>query len=288
MVFITYKYNLLISKHIIMNPLEKFYRQPKIYIQLPSKGAYYPEGVLDGDALNVPIYAMTGMDELIMKTPDALFNGEATVRLIESCCPYIKNAKFIPSLDTDTLLAAIRIATFGDSITITHKCEKCKEDNSYDISAQNIIDHYSKLPYDNKLELPQMTIYFRPLTYDQITLFNIENFKLQKSLVQLAVIEDTEKRQNVLDEIYGNLGLLQASIFIASIESIQLEETIVTDSAQIAEWISNCDREYYTKIKEHLEKIKTVWSMPKSKVKCTNCDHEELVDVSLDQSHFFV
>ena len=50
------------------------------------------------------------VDEIIFKTPDALFNGEATVRVVESCCPYIKDAKDMPSIDVDALLVAIHLS----------------------------------------------------------------------------------------------------------------------------------------------------------------------------------
>ena len=88
------------------NPLQKYFRQPKVFISLPSKGLFYPEGALQGDHNNAPIFGMTGMDEIIFKTPDALFNGEATVKVVESCCPYIKDAKDMPSIDVDALLVA--------------------------------------------------------------------------------------------------------------------------------------------------------------------------------------
>jgi len=106
------------------NPLQKFFRQPKVYVSLPSKGLYYEPGSLIGDYNNVPVFAMSGMDEIIMKTPDALFTGEATAKVIESCCPYIKNAKTMPSIDIDALLIAIRIATFGEKMTVTQTCQK--------------------------------------------------------------------------------------------------------------------------------------------------------------------
>ena len=77
----------------VYNPLQKYFRQPKIFIKLPSKGLYYDREVLNGDHNNVPIFAMTGMDEIIYKTPDALYSGEATIKVIESCCPYITNAQ---------------------------------------------------------------------------------------------------------------------------------------------------------------------------------------------------
>ena len=91
------------------NPLKQYFRQPKIFIGLPSKGVYNKENTLDGDISNMPVYGMTGMDEILMKTPDALISGESTVRIIESCCPFIKDAWELSSLDTDLVLTSIRI-----------------------------------------------------------------------------------------------------------------------------------------------------------------------------------
>ena len=71
------------SSNIEQNPLRKYFRQPKVYITLPSRGKYYAEGVLDMPSTNeLPVFAMTAKDELIIKTPDALLNGQATVEII--------------------------------------------------------------------------------------------------------------------------------------------------------------------------------------------------------------
>jgi len=56
------------------NPLQQYFRQPKIYIKLPSGGVFNKLGSLQGDVTNMPVYGMTGMDEIIMKTPDALMS----------------------------------------------------------------------------------------------------------------------------------------------------------------------------------------------------------------------
>jgi len=70
------------------NPLASFYRQPKIYVRLPSKGEFYTPGSLDvSENGEYPVYAMTAKDELLFKTPDALLNGTSTVELIKSCIP---------------------------------------------------------------------------------------------------------------------------------------------------------------------------------------------------------
>lgn len=269
------------------NPLQKYFRQPKIYITLPSKGLYYKQGILAGDHANVPIYAMTGMDEILMKTPDALFNGEATIKLIESCCSYIKDAHFVPSLDIDVILTAIRIATFGESMSVTHTCKNCGTENEYDIDLTKVIEHYADKQYDNRLSIKDMTVNFRPLNYQELSEFNLENFKLQRLLGQLNNVNEDEKQKHI-DAVYVKLGEIQAQLFLLSIESVQTPETLVTEQDYIREWLVNSSRDDYSKIKEHLEKTKDSWSMPKHQVKCSNCGTEASIEVGLDQSNFFV
>lgn len=79
------------STNMEQNPLKKYFRQPKVYVTLPSKGEYWPDGTIEiPESGEFPIYAMTAKDELAMKTPDALLNGQATVDVIQSCVPNIK------------------------------------------------------------------------------------------------------------------------------------------------------------------------------------------------------
>ena len=61
------------------NPLGKYYRQPQIYIKLPSGGRYYPKEVYTPtETGEIPILPMTAKDEMAFKTPDAMINGQAT------------------------------------------------------------------------------------------------------------------------------------------------------------------------------------------------------------------
>jgi len=70
---------------MVQNPLQQYFRQPKIWVGLPSNGVYSESGTFDGDVSNMPIFGMTGMDEIILKTPDALITGESTIKIIQSC-----------------------------------------------------------------------------------------------------------------------------------------------------------------------------------------------------------
>ena len=69
------------------NPLGKYYRQPQIYIKLPSKGKYYTADVFTPtETGEIPVLPMTAKDELAFKTPDAMMNGQATVDVSSRVC----------------------------------------------------------------------------------------------------------------------------------------------------------------------------------------------------------
>ena len=72
------------------NPLKRYYRQPQISIQLPSRERYYPDDVVQKTTTREhPVLPMTAMDELAFRTPDSMMNGQASVDVIKSCIPTI-------------------------------------------------------------------------------------------------------------------------------------------------------------------------------------------------------
>ena len=112
------------------NPLKQYFRQPAIYLKLPSNGRFWPAGSLEMPPnQELPVFPMTAMDEISYKTPDALFNGQATVDVIQSCVPAIKDAWQIPMVDMNPVLVAIRIASSGHNINIESKCPACENIN---------------------------------------------------------------------------------------------------------------------------------------------------------------
>ena len=87
------------------NPLKAFFRQPAIYLKLPSNGAYWPEDAIEFPTnRELPVYPMTAVDEITYRTPDALFSGQSVVNVIESCIPNIKNAWSAPFVDVNSIL----------------------------------------------------------------------------------------------------------------------------------------------------------------------------------------
>ena len=60
------------------NPLAGHFRVPKLYTELPSGGKFYDSDTIDfTENDELPVFPMTAKDEIMLKNPDALLNGEA-------------------------------------------------------------------------------------------------------------------------------------------------------------------------------------------------------------------
>lgn len=270
------------------NPLQQYFRQPKIYVGLPSKGIFNKIGSVQGDVTNMPVYGMTGSDEIIMKTPDALMSGHSTVKVIESCCPFIKDAWEMSAVDIELVLAAIRIATYGNEITVSHTCTECKASNDYDLDLSTFIDHFRAFVYNNSIRVGALTVRLQPLTYRISTTFANRNYEMRKQLQQVATMTDPVAQQALVTELYEKLGNLQTEIFNNSIESVETSTETVTDREFIMEWINNCDKSFFDAIKAKFDENRSMIKAPPFKAKCDACGHESDVTFELDESNFFV
>jgi hypothetical protein len=271
-----------------LNPLQKYFRQPKIYISLPSKGIYSAAGSIEKLGEQMPVMSMTGMDEILLKTPDALLNGEATVKVIESCCPYIKNAWEVSNLDIDLILISIRIATYGNSMDISSTCPACSSENDYEVDLMRLVDHFTQCEYDNKIVVDELTVFIRPLSYKTMTDFSIKTFELQKYLQPSLQIENEDERTTALAEMYSKMADSQKASYIESIDSVQAPEGVVDERAYITEWIINSEKVIFDAIKAQIDKNNNVWRIPDMEVECKECGHKHSTSIQMDQSNFFV
>jgi hypothetical protein len=270
------------------NPLQKYFRQPKLYVSLPSKGAYLEPDILKGSAEDMPVFAMTGMDEILLKTPDALFNGESTAKVIQSCCPHITDGWKISAIDLDSLLIAIRIATYGNIMEIEHTCGNCATENEYDVDLGTLNNHFLNIEFNDTIIIGEITIKVRPLTYREMTTFNLENFTLQKKLMQAAQNFDEPENQKLVNELYTEIAGLQNKVFIQSIESVVVPDGKVDNPEFIQEWIKNSETELFEKIKQHIDENRKNWKLQSVAVECAACNAKANLEITMDQTNFFV
>jgi hypothetical protein len=271
------------------NPLSNYYRQPKLYLKLPSRGEFYPDDSIDRSEIGeYPVYAMTAKDELMLKTPDALLNGQATVEVIKSCVPAIKNPWRMPSIDIDALLIAIRIATYGENMEFSSKCPSCGHFNDLVFNLINYLDHASTFEYNNVIDVGPLKIYIRPYDYKELTKNAIKSLEQQKiiSIVNDETLSD-EERVEQFGESFVKLTELTVNVVAGCIDRIETPEGSVDDRQLILEFINNTSNEAFNAINNRIVELKDDISIKSQHAKCQECDHDYMIDVTLDQSNFF-
>ena len=267
--------------------LEKHKRQPKIYIDLPMS-QYYPEGVLEeGQTTSLPVYGMTATDEMMIKTPDALFNGEATKSVIKSCIPTILDPGRMPTMDIDFCLIAIRLATYGEAMGIEVTCPSCKEKSEFDLNLQNYLEKYQNRYFNNKVSIEGLTFYFNPVDYNTMTKFSLDLYTIQRSLVSLPEDWTQDQKDAHVKEQLENSAKLNLNLMLSYINLIEAEDESETDPSEISNFIANSDRKFFSEIKKHVEKIKNDFETPATEIDCPHCQHNFTTKVPMDYSNFF-
>jgi len=271
------------------NPLSNYFRRPSIYITLPSKGKFYPEGALElTENEELPVYPMTAVDEITYRTPDALFNGTSIIEVIQSCMPSIKDAWAIPSIDLDTILSAIRIATYGHTLEIGTTCPKCEEEAEYGVDLRKIIEQLDIGEYDSSINSGDLEIHIKPLTYKDINESSLVQFEEQKIA---SVLEDTEmseeEKLKLLSKTFKKISEVTITTISKSIEYIKTPETMVSDSEQINEFLHNCERSVFETIKNKVLTLRSNSELKPLHIKCMECENEYEQPFTLDMSNFF-
>lgn len=282
-------------KPIQQNPLQKYFRQPKIYVPLPSKGKYYPPNSIEiPETGDFPVYPMTARDEIMMKTPDALVNGETTVQVIQSCMPNIKNAWDVPSIDLDTIMLAIRIASYGEKMEMDINIPVTGEEQKYDLNLVELLDSMSGIDYDQTVTIEDLQVNIKPLTYRDFTETSLKTFEEQK-IFNLLNNEKvgTEEKLLKFNQSFRKLTDLTILTLEKSIQSITGDGFQVTDQKHIKEFVDNADKSVFKSIIDHIDQQKNKFSIKPLKITATPEQIEQgvpetfEVPLTFDSSVFF-
>lgn len=279
------------------NPLTKYYRQPSIYIGLPTGGQYYDQEVFEPTTTGeLPVLPMTAKDEMAFKTPDALMNGQATVDVIRSCIPNIKDPWKIVNYDLDTVLLAIRIATYGETMDITTNVPNINEQITHSVNLVTILEQLKGIQFkDTLVTKDNFTVKLKPLTYKDIVDTQVKTFQEQKTVAGITQsnLSEEEKTQRYVDS-FKKLTDLNFSMMIDSIISIITPDgEEVTDRAQINEFLENAESRRVQEIQEGLIDLRNQAAIKPLKLQATEDQIKRGAPVSFevpltfDNSNFF-
>lgn len=274
------------------NPLIKHFRQPQLHIKLPSLGKWWAQGSLELPVTGeLPVYAMTAKDEITAKTPDALLNGQASVDVIESCCPAIKNAWKLPVVDLDAILIAIRIATYGPRMEFTSVCPHCGHKNEHAADLNVLMDRITCPDFDTTVKVNGLEIYLKPITFQEYNANSMETYEEQRLI---AVVADQSLPQDEklvkFNELFKRLVSITVNQVVKAVGGIKTEDGIlVEDQTQLTEFFENCERPIWDAVKARLQQLSDGSELRNIPVACDEdeCRKSYTAPLMFELSNFF-
>lgn len=248
------------------NPLKNYFRQPSIYVKLPSKGKYYPAGAVSLSENNeVGVMPMTAKDELTIKTPDALLNGQATVDVIRSCVPDIKDPWSMPMMDVDTVMLAIRIASYGDTMEVNAPVPVVKEMMSLVVNLNELLDRVPAGEFDEHCVLSNgLHIRLMPRSYRMITNTQMKTFEEQRLMQTVSNSELSESEKiSKFTKIFSNISALTVDNMTDMIVSVTTPDgNTVNDRLYIKDFVYNMDTNTAKEIQNHIDSQINIGRIP--------------------------
>ena len=233
---------------------------------------------------------MTIKDEILLKTPDALMNGEGMAEMIASCCPNIKDVWEIPLVDLDAILIAIRLASYGQGMDMSSTCTNCGADNEHTIDLRTVLDNLTPVKkYSDVNVLNNLAFKLRPQTYKDLNRAGLIGFEQEKliSVINNSDLSDEEKKA-MFQDAFDKLTELNIATLVSCIESITTEEgVVVAEPLMIDDFLNHTDRSTYDKIKELIQSAVGANSLDPVEVECSECNTKYKIAVEFNQTSFF-
>jgi hypothetical protein len=228
-------------------------------------------------------------------------NGQGVVDVIHSCVPAIKDAWQMPSIDVDSTLIAIRIASYGHSMEFDSKCPKCRADHTYALDLRHMMSTIKCPDYEQLLDLEKVKIKFKPQNYlhtSHIGKVGFEIQKLQQSLDNMdqddMTMEQEEMRRAAMSTQLERLATINQKVLTDSTAMVvavgrEGEQDIqVTDPAHIIEFYSKLDGKTFNLIQTQLNTLQQEANIKPVPVNCQTCNEEMDLTILFDYSNFFV
>lgn len=276
------------------NPLAQYYRKPGTYITLPSQGKFYSVTPKMSDTGELAVYPMTAKDELALKNPDSLLNGEAIKQVIASVCPDIKNVNEIPAPDIDAILVAMRMTSYGDDmeLDIAHGCDASEgKSQRVTVGLGSVLGTLKLIPDDkgNVTLSNGVVVKLKPYSLEaQSKLLRTQFTTMRQIQAADAANRSLEERADIANKGYEELAVLSQELLARSIVSVTLPDgTVVTKFEHIYDWVKNLDRASNERLDDELKEFNKFGIVRTVQVKCDYCGEHYTSDMLFDPTAFF-
>jgi hypothetical protein len=245
---------------------------PTEFVDLPSKGALYPEGHPAHGLDSIEIRHMTAKEEDILTSESLIKKGIALDRVVDSLIvdKRIKAANLLIG-DKNALLIAARITGFGPDYGVKITCPVCITENDCNIDLQAI---KSKSPEETDSKLLENGNY--EIVFPEYNNLAVE-VKLLRGADERKLTQNREQRRKAKKE---------DSLITDQLGAIIVRVNEVIDPALLKQFVEQCPTKISREIRTRYEKIMpdVDMSVPFT---CSNCEYESEVDMPMTAEFFW-
>ena len=258
------------------------HRPPDLYLPLNTES--WAPGAIDLTYGDLEIWSMSFYDEILLRNPDGLVNGQSMAKIISRCIPRIKNPWLIPENDYQHIIAGLTLASYGNKITVKVKCDKCKESNEYQLNLQNFLET-QKHSTPKTFNIGDLQFVLGDAVYKDLVVYRNNNYRLLKSITHIQsnpeVAFDVELLQKEINQYRKNEIWLKSR----RIKKIEVAGMGAFDQPdQIKSLIESFNKETMTQL--------DILALNRNKVniqkfECGSCNHKNSTAVTLDPAEQF-
>lgn len=277
------------------NPLKQYFRQPSLYVKLPSQGKWYTsEDVETTNDNEVAIYGLTALDEILLNTPDAMLNGTALEKVLKNCVPGFKNIKKITIPDLEAIFLAMKVATSNNNLELTRTCPSCKHENTFDVNCKNLLDYMSYIEDPDTIITfnDELAVHLKPYTFELRQIWIQKEINEERTLRAIDAsnkdLDEFQKAQ-ILSESVEKISKVTFELASKSIYKIEIlkDHTIVSDPKFIAEWLMSINSNQADSVLKQINVLNDVGPQKTVKATCENCGHSWDETLNFDPVNFF-
>lgn len=269
----------------LLNDLHEVF--PPVEIALPTRGLFYPDGVLGSgiDPAHISVGTLGILDEFKYRDPFLLVSGNAMGHMITHLCgKQIMAPEELCELDVEAILIAGRLASYGPMLKLTHHCAlmkpkplaedeqpndppdqiPCNYQNQIQVDLHEFILRYGPIENEGRFEvlLPRVgqTVYLKPTPYR--TTINIMRNVLanRKRMDELSEHQDEFIMNPDMFTQYEDLINLSTEMQIQTLlDCIYAVRTrsgvLVEDPKEIAAWIFELPKSDHDVIAKHIQEL---------------------------------
>jgi len=268
------------------NPLLRNLRLPGETVALPSKALFYNNGEVAKEVIDsggeIYVQPMTTYEEILMKTPDLLFTGQAIVQTFARCIPQIYNPLELLAADVDFLLMVLRKVTFGSQIVVTynHYCADDSKPHEYAVDVNSFLKSTKYFDPANVVSsfehtLPNgQTVFMQPFRLKDVL-----------DISQVAINEPTGENTTDIDRAQFIYNLLMAGTRPA-IQRVLADGETVNNREHIDEWLQSLPVMWIKEISTIVEKSNKLGVDPTMTVVCKDCGEQIDIQVPMNPQSF--